>query len=64
MAKNQIREFAMFCYVCKKPVTVRGESKKEATGLFQKLGHYDQKTKALAPNLGRTSLKYLKAVTR
>ena len=64
MAKNTatLREFSIFCYTCKKPIKVRAEDEKQATGIFRKLGHSDDKVPALAPNLGRKHRRFDRAI--
>ena len=64
MAKGtvKLREFTIFCYVCKKPITVKAEDEKQATSIFRKEGHSDDKVPALAPNLGRKSRRFDKAI--
>ena len=61
-ATVQLHQFELFCYTCKRHFTYSAEDRKAALARFRAQGHGDSKVPALAPDLGRTSRRYEKAI--
>lgn len=58
----QLHTFEMFCYTCKEKVEIRAADKKAAQARFGQAGHSEVKVPALAPNFGRSSRRYERAI--
>jgi hypothetical protein len=48
----------IFCYICKKPILVEADNKKDATQKFETFGHESTKTNYMAKDLSITKLNY------
>lgn len=57
-------EHRIFCFTCKRHVVVVAEGRNEALARFRASGHSDRKVAALAPNVGRVSQRYQRAIAR
>lgn len=60
----ELHTFRLFCYDCKQVIDVRAADEKQAKARFKQSGHSDDKVPALAPDFGRRSRRYDKAIAK